>query len=284
MEKHEAPNPAASRRAIDAALGDAEASRTAEETISLSEVSRRLAVIESAVSAPKATPDTPDTHPWLEILKALIGSWPIFGLILLAIFYGPLRAVLDAFPSRFKEAQEVVMMGVSFKGNLENAAIRVGDGSLSATIPKLSALAIELLFMVPENPSGLTSQGSPQTNHTVLSSISFPNPTAMKAINELEANGLVRLDYMVFNGGRSLSSPRSNYLVDLNAFRAAHPAKQTAEPDSLRITWDFEEPLPSTEGVPDLTWSRTELGRKATKVITQAVQAELSLPAGKRPK
>src|SRR4051812_23804017 len=48
-------------------------------------ISRRLSQLEDAVRAKQT--DSPRTASWIEFSKIVLGGWPVFGLLLIVMFY-----------------------------------------------------------------------------------------------------------------------------------------------------------------------------------------------------
>jgi hypothetical protein len=239
--------------------------------LAIDRIDRRLFRIEEAIKA--KAPETKSAAGWLTLITASLGSWPLLALFLVFWFSLPINAILAKIPKRLESAQEFAVMGFSFKGQLETAAQRIGDGSLSATIPSLSSVAIEMLFLAPSlepnTSSGLITKSYKGESGGPYTSIETFNEEAIRAIYELKRHGLVDL--------KNDSTPEE-FKEELDAFRRKHPAKETRNSSKRRVELEFFEAPKTEEGLPKLSWAKTQLGDSAVAVIAEAVQAELNKP------
>ncbi len=88
-------------------------------------INQRLSEIDASLSSKLAKRETaPNT--FLELAKIILGSWPSFGLLLMLLFYIPLRDAINTIPGKVKSASEIGVLGGSVKNPVQAEAQKAG--------------------------------------------------------------------------------------------------------------------------------------------------------------
>jgi hypothetical protein len=256
---------------------DPEPIHTVALAIALRDMAQRLGSVEEKFEADRRAKPAKGSF-LIEFFKVIFGGWPALGLLFLILFYAPLRDALNAIPEKVKNAAEFGAFGVSLKSTVQIEAAKLGAGSLSETIPKLSGAAIERLLRAPRNLESLVSytQGSEGKGRFIA--INFPGLWEMDALSELEAEGLIELES---HNGEVLTGPGAREMID--QFLKANPGHEEESSNDERVTWNLDKPLVPDAYPLSLQWRLTNLGRKAVEVILKAVSAELAPKSTPKP-
>jgi hypothetical protein len=234
----------------------------------LDHLARRTERIETQLTAR----ETPGGSRWLEVAKAVIG-WPLFGLLFLILFYGPLHQAISAIPSKVENADQIEMFGVSLKSTIRTEAKRIGESNLSETLPALSPSAIELLLRASEGPE--TTIVSYSIEHDLITRVWLPGPQLLDTLQELEQKGLVTTSARA--SGKPDEQPSQEGIEKIRAgirqFQGQYRGRETAS-EPARVQWDLEKPLRFEP--PYFAWRLTDLGKKGVDVILRAVSSQLS--------
>lgn len=201
----------------------------------------------------------------MEALKVVSTGWPAFGLILLILFYVPLKEVVTTIPERLRTAQEINMPGMSLKMAIKTEAARAGDLSLSETIPSLSIASIELLLKIAAT-SSIWAFTPNKDGH--MQAVYYPSPESLKAFDELQQKGLVEIQ----ESGKSISIAELSKMID--NWRRVHPGKEEdAGPE--RRSWTPERPIAPGD-LNMVSYGLTAAGKRAREVIVSAVAMQLA--------
>nr|WP_299486125.1 hypothetical protein [uncultured Allomuricauda sp.] len=215
----------------------------------------------------------------MDLLKTLVGGWPAFGLVFLILFYSPLKEALNSIPDKVRDASEISVGGVSLKTTIKEVANTKGLDELGVVIPQLSKSALEQLIKAPEHPESLLSYAN-DVNPSEYKGFYFPNPAYVEVLDELEANGLIRI-----MGSQNMSLG-NNVEMDGNAVKEMLRRVKIDFPGFVdkaykpnEIVWKFNVPIQRTSRVPSLNWSLSEDGKKAVSVVVESVSRQLSQTA-----
>lgn len=254
-------------------------SNTVGVVIAMNEVGRRLAAIEESL-ATKQSAASKTNSALLEVLKVLFGGWPAFALILLVLFYVPLRDALNEIPDKVRKAKDISVATISLKSTIRDEAVKLGTPNLADTVPRLSADATVMLLHARADSSGLIGMYEREKGEGYYS-IELPSLAGFAALEELQRSNLIDLGGFVDDKEVTLDQAAKA----LTEFRKSHPADEYQTKTKNRVRWVFHKRVPTTTDIPSFTWELTTLGAKAVEVVASAVHAELQreqTPTGKK--
>ncbi|NDZ12057.1 hypothetical protein C7T35_15370 [Variovorax sp. WS11] len=237
--------------------------------IAMNDVGRRLAGIEASLASKQS--DSPKSNTaLLEVLKVLFGGWPAFALILLLLFYVPLRDALNEIPDKVRKARNISVGTISLQSTIKDEAVKLGTPNLANTVPRLSADATYMLLHAPADSWGLIGMYE-RVKGEGYYSIELPNIAGFTALEELQRHQLIDLGGFVDDKEVTLEQAAKA----LTEFRKSHPADEYQTKTKNRVRWVFHKHVPTTTVIPSFTWELTPLGAKAVEVVASAVHAEL---------
>jgi hypothetical protein len=231
-------------------------------------ISRRLSQLEDALRAKQT--DSPRTASWIEFSKIVLGGWPVFGLLLIVMFYGPIRAAINAIPEKVRTAEEIGVLGVSLKNTIRVEAEKLGAIQLSETLPSLSAPAVEFLLRGSRDFNSLTGYTYDEANPQLMTTIWLPSEQTLKTLEELEEKKLITVHLNVGDYNATVADLRRS----LQEFKRAHPSRdEDGYPGTGQVWLRLKTPI--TGRGPDYMWNPTDLGKNAVNIILKAISAEL---------
>jgi hypothetical protein len=243
-------------------------------TMALGDIGKRLSTLEIRLDTLSSQVSKPGSLT-LELFKVIFGGWSVLGFFFLVLFYSPLRDALNAFPEKVRSANEIGVLGVSFKSTIRVEAARLGESKLSETIPNLSQVSIQYLLQAPppQHPEGLMSFTLNDQKDEFVA-IVFPSQSVIAALSELQEKGLIKiLDET--NEARGIRGTEIDSYI--SKIKVSSPGNEEIAPRDGRAIWHLRSPLtPTNTEMPMLRWERTELGDKAVGVILKAVAIELA--------
>ncbi len=237
----------------------------------LRDVVQRLSSVEEKIEVNRNLPLRTNSI-FVDLCKVVFGGWPALGFLFLLLFYSPLRDALNAIPDKVKSAQEIGVLGVSLKSTIKNEAAKLGETSLSETIPRLSGDALEFLLRAPHKRENLVSYTPNRKDRDMYDEIHFPGPSMVAAMSELEDQGLVDIGNFE-EASRSFSGKEFREKID--EFRKTHPGRFDGETEGQRVSWKLNTPTLGTLSITRFNWQLTDFGKKAVSIILKAISAEL---------
>lgn len=253
--------------------GDSSATQLADETGHMGPIERanlasllggigqRLSELENRI---KTVPSDGLKSPaWLEFSKIILGGWPVFGLVLLILFYHPIHDAINTIPGNLKS---IGAFGVTLTMAVKDEAEKTGQLELSKTLPTLTPSAVAFMLRGSDNFNSLEKLN--RIKNTVAI-IWLPSDGVLKVLEELEGK---RLIFVQINAAdKSVGDLRRS----IQDFKIKHPAKNHEfTPDSEY--WELAEPVVD---VPAYGWRFTELGKAAVSVIINVVSTQLAAGA-----
>jgi hypothetical protein len=236
-------------------------------------VSKRLADIDATLAS-KSSKTESAHNTWLEIAKIALGSWPAFGLLLMLLFYVPLRDAINTIPAKVKTADEIGVMGISLKNSFQVEAERAGLSQLSELLPELSPEAIEFLLRgSSDNINQLIGYQPWPENPKLIDGIFVPSVRTMKTLKELQDKKLISITSPKSHNGGAVSPNFGEVVSDLIR---RYSAKVSESPTPGRPELIFLRMAKPTDAkLPIVYWERTELGSKAINIVVKSISAQL---------
>jgi len=120
----------------------------------------------------------------VELVRAM--AWPMLALLVLILFYKPIRLAITGIAEKFGTANKLTFGSLSIE--IANKARELGDPVLAAGIGALSPVAIEQLLRAPTSGSkSLLAWAHLESARGLY----LPPPPEISALAELETRGLV---------------------------------------------------------------------------------------------
>lgn len=234
--------------------------------ILVSQMALRVERIEKLLSERSST-KTESTW-YTDLLKHILGSWPMFGFIFLALFYGPLQSAITAIAKKFDNAQVIEVAGLSLKSIIETNAEKSNPG-LSAVLPTLSPTAIAVLIQGQKDyGSTIASYG---TSDPKSPAMWLPTEALLMSIEELERANLAIVDVQYDEKQFVGVVAARNAVAD---FKSKNPGRLGYLSED-QFTW-LSNKLPPIGIDLRIGWKQTKLGREATSLIVNSIAEELA--------
>jgi hypothetical protein len=241
-------------------------------SLSLREIGARLKALEAAAEPAKQSYG-PGAQFALELLRILLGGWTVFGLLILILFYSPIRAALNQLPDKVKNANEIHLGEFSLKGTIREEALRAGASELSESLPKLSNGAIELLLKTPTNNTHEGLIGYAENPAGMVVSVSLPSPAIIQTLAELEKVGLIQIFGAGPAGGQPMRTSEIQGIID--DFRMKNPGHAADDSRPEVAAWALDHPV-APASMPSINWTATDTGKQAIDIVVKAIAAELN--------
>ena len=247
---------------------------TPAEAVLLAQLAERLTSLETKVTSAILLNRSPVFN-MFELVKLVFTGWPAFGLVIVLLFYSPIREALHAIPEKVRSADEIGLVGISLKATVKSEAAKSGVAALGDLLPRLSAGAVELLIQSNKSESiGLTVWTNNKRGN--VSMIWLPSDELLGRIGELEAAGFALTETTVRQG--NLKTGLAAAKLALHDLKAKYPGtlrNDSTVPD--RDVWLVNE---STSSPRDenahIYWRVSPLGKQASEVVVRAVATSLA--------
>jgi len=224
---------------------------------------RQEVPVQYAIILPNPGSDKKPT--WLSILEnslelTKVFVWPALILVILSLFYAPIRDSLEQLPTIVSQAQKISVGSLSVE--VQAQARQIGGTELASALQGLSSKAIEKVLL-----TGRTNVQIIGTNSNDATRLTLPGFDDMKAFKEVESKRLLTL--------RMERNPVSSFAEFETAFHNLPLAPDYSDADQQTFVLKSGEvssiPLLRTE------YKLTPLGLAAFDSVVNAVSHQLSV-------
>lgn len=204
-----------------------------------------------------------------KLISKLLTGWTTVAFVFLFLFYIPIKEVISSIPIKLKSANEISVGGLTIKESIVKEAVKIGNFDLSKSIPLLTREALEVLLKISEDPVLLWKYSPALYTKNKFKALWLPNDDYLNSIKELSKNNMIVI--------KKETSEIINYnqiKKEIDDIQKKHKGKKRNEEYENRFLYILSKPILRTS-VNSLTFSLTNKGKQAKKVIINAVINEL---------
>lgn len=125
---------------------------------------------------------------FIDVVSKLVGvlTWPLVVIIILVLFYSPIRRVVELLPEKFEKSNEVSLGTLSFK--IQEQARATGNEELANIIRGLSQEAMEWILKIGTGSHRVIASDDGRDGITK----NYTLPSSLPVWKELAAKGLLK--------------------------------------------------------------------------------------------